>query len=347
MHVGSSPKRALFWKKLSGNRVRCELCPFFCVIGDGKRGNCNVRENRNGVLYTLVYGKVVAYHVDPIEKKPLYHFAPGTKTFSIATVGCNLHCQHCQNWEISQAKMVFGRDMSPEEVVTNTIELETSGISYTYTEPTIFYEFAFDTMKLARKHSLYNVFVTNGFINEKPLKKLKGLLDAANVDIKAFSDRFYREVCKAPSYEHATKTVELMHDLGMHVEVTYLIIPNRNDSMEEIKSMVKWLVELDPDIPLHFSRYHPDFMLNEPPTPLETLVKARELAKKEGVRYVYLGNVAERDALNTYCWKCGVLLIQRGYMHLEKIMVKDGKCPNCGERVNLRGMEYVEMSGDD
>ncbi len=340
-----SDKLALFWKPLKDKTVRCELCPFFCVIPDGKRGNCNVRENKNGKLYTLVYGKVAAYHVDPIEKKPLYHFAPGTSTFSFATVGCNLHCLHCQNWEISQAKMIFGREMSPEDIVNYTMELGAQGISYTYTEPTVFYEFALDTMKIAKKHGLYNVFVTNGFINEKPLRKLKNLLDAANVDIKAFDDKFYREVCKAPSYKHAVKTVELMHKLGIHVEVTYLIIPNRNDSMDEIKMLAEWLVQLDPDIPLHFSRYHPDFMLNEPTTPLEILKKARNLAINAGVRYVYLGNVMEKEALNTYCWKCRSLLIERDYMQLEKILLKNDRCPNCGEKINVSGLDYSRKAG--
>ncbi len=339
------PKRALFWKPLSERNVKCELCPFFCVISEGKRGNCNVRENKEGVLYTLVYGKVAAYNIDPIEKKPLYHFAPGTLSFSFSTAGCNLHCLHCQNWEISQAKTMAGIEMDPEEIVERATASNSQGIAYTYTEPTIFYEFALDTMKLAKKEGLYNVFVTNGFINEEPLRKIKNLLDAANVDVKAFNDEFYRKVCKAPSYKLAVRTVELMYKLGIHVEVTYLIIPNKNDKMDEIRALAEWIVGLDPDIPLHFSRYHPAYLMNEPPTPLSTLKKAREIAIDSGVRHVYLGNVMEREALNTYCWKCKSLLIKREYMRLEEMVLKKNECPKCGARVNIRGLDYSRKAG--
>ena len=335
---------ALFWKK-EGKAVKCELCPFGCIIPEGKIGNCGVRKNRGGKLYSLVYGKVAAYHVDPIEKKPLYHFAPATQTFSIATVGCNFHCLHCQNWELSQSRRIMGIEMSPEEVVERCKSVGAQGISYTYTEPTVFFEFALDTMKIARMEGLYNVFVTNGFINEAPLKLAAKYLDAANVDVKAFRDEFYREICKAPTFEPVKRTVELLNRLGVHVEVTYLIIPNRNDNMDEISEMCEWLVSVDDDIPLHFSRYHPDYMLDEPPTPLETLLRAREIAMEKGVKYVYLGNVMVREALNTYCPNCHHLLIERDYMQTLRLDLSGDTdkptCPNCGSEVRVHGLKYT------
>ncbi len=336
---------ALFWKKEENDAVKCELCPFGCIIPEGKVGNCRVRKNINGKLYSLVYGRVAAYHADPIEKKPIYHFAPGTRTFSIATVGCNFHCVHCQNWELSQSTRIMGIEMSPEEVVNRTISSGCQGISYTYTEPTVFFEFALDTMKLARKAGLYNVFVTNGFINEEPLKLAAKYLDAVNVDVKAFRDEFYREICKAPSVEPVKRTVELLHKLGMHVEVTYLIIPNRNDNEDEIREMCKWLASVSDEIPLHFTRYHPDYMLNEPPTPMRTLMRAKEIAREEGIKYVYLGNVMVREALNTYCPSCNELVIERGYMELQAINLASfdpPTCPGCGAELNLRGLKYTQ-----
>lgn len=287
-------KEAMFYESLDGAKVQCRLCPNNCVVLEGMRGKCGVRENRKGKLCTLVHGLPCTVGVDPIEKKPLFHFFPGTQTYSVATVGCNLKCKFCQNWQISQEKIENTRnfEMSPEQVVENAIVNDCKSISYTYVEPTIFYEFIIDTAKLAREKGLKNVVVTNGFINPEPLKELYKYIDAANIDLKAFSDGFYVKYCEA-KLEPVLESIKNIHKMGVFIELTNLIIPGLNDSMDKIKNMCDWIVkELGVDVPLHFSRFFPHHELKHiAPTPIESLKKAEEIAKGAGLKNVYLGNV--------------------------------------------------------
>jgi len=330
---------ARFWKKLDGD-VQCLLCPRNCRIAPGKRGFCGARENEGGTLYTLVYGSVVSMAADPIEKKPLYHFWPGSSVFSIAAPGCTFTCLHCQNWEISQARMgqVGTEDLPPEELIRLTKEYNCSGIAHTYTEPTIWTEYAIDVGRLARTENLYNVYVTNGFISPYALQELGPWLDAANVDVKAFSEDFYRRICGA-RLQPVLEACEWMHGRGIHLEVTYLVIPKENDRPEEIREFCRWVSErLSPEVPVHFSRFYPHYrMLEKPPTPVETLERAYKIAREEGLSYVYLGNVPGHMYDNTYCPGCGEMLISRyGYTILE-FNIKDGRCPECGRKIPLVG----------
>ncbi len=326
---------AKFYKKLNGN-VRCLLCRHRCVISEGKRGICGVRENRGGKLYSLVYGKLIAYHVDPIEKKPLFHFLPGTYSYSIATVGCNFSCLHCQNWEISQLpkgdKHIPGKEISPEDVVEEAKLTNCRSISYTYTEPTIFYEFAFDAAKLAHKENIKNVFVTNGYINDEPLEEISKYLDAANIDLKGFNRDFYRKVCGA-DLDEVLDSIKLYKKLGIWIEITTLIIPKYNDNEDELREIAEFIKnELGKDVPWHVTRFHPDYKLTDvSPTPVETLRRARDIGYDVGLRYVYEGNVFEGE--NTYCYNCKELLIERRGFDVLKYNIKDGKCPKCGSKI--------------
>lgn len=327
---------AKYYKKLPENKVLCELCNNFCVIEENQRGKCNVRMNIEGKLYTLVYGKLTAMAIDPIEKKPLYHFLPGTETFSISTVGCNFKCLHCQNWEISQAKEVFGKDVSPEEVVREAIDYACRSISYTYNEPTVFLEFALDVAKLSRQKGLKNVFVTNGYMSEKALKDILKFIDAYNVDLKAFNDEFYQKVCGVSSFKPVVENIKRIFKAKRHLEITFLVIPGFNDDVDEFKEMVAFISSLSPKIPLHITAFHPDYLMQDvPPTRRETLLEFGKLAKKE-LDFVYLGNVAvDEEWYNTYCPNCGELIIKRGFMNTLEIRSKDGLCPKCGEDINL------------
>ncbi|RLG54961.1 MAG: AmmeMemoRadiSam system radical SAM enzyme, partial [Candidatus Hydrothermarchaeota archaeon] len=267
-------KEAMFYDKING-KVKCKLCRHSCVIPEGKRGICGVRQNRNGKLYSLVYGKLVAKNVDPIEKKPLYHFYPGSKAYSIATVGCNFSCKHCQNYEISQPARetgeIFGRDFSPEEIVAEAKRYNCEVIAYTYTEPTVFYEYAYETAKLASKEGIKNIFVTNGYTSEEALKEISPYLDGANIDLKAFTDKFYREICGA-RLEPVLETIKLYKELGIWIEITTLVIPTLNDNEEELRKIAEFIKSLGDEIPWHVSAFHPDYkLMNLPRTPLETL----------------------------------------------------------------------------
>ncbi len=294
-------KEALFYQKLSGNLIKCQLCCQNCQIAAGKRGLCGVRENEKGKLYTLVYNKVIAAHVDPIEKKPLYHFLPGSYSFSIATVGCNFRCAHCQNADISQAskeglffktKQIPGDEMTPEQVVAKAIELKCPSISYTYTEPTIFFEFAYDCMKLARQKDLKNVWVTNGYTGKEALEMAKPYLDAANVDLKFFKDSTYRKICGARLQPVLDNLIWYKQN-KIWLEVTTLIIPTLNDSSEELTQIAKFIKDkLGADTPWHVSAFWPTYKLNDlPPTPRQTIFKAKEIGEKIGLKYVHPGNV--------------------------------------------------------
>lgn len=327
-------KEAMFYVKEEEQKVRCTLCNHHCLIMPGKHGICGVRENRDGVLYSLVYGQVIARHIDPIEKKPFFHFHPGSKSYSIATVGCNFHCLFCQNYEISQMpkdeKRIAGEPFPPEEVVAAAGKLKCQSISYTYTEPTIFFEYAYDSARLANDRGIKNVFVSNGYMGQEAIKTIQPYLHAANIDLKSYSEKFYKEICGArlkPVLENLT----LMKKLGIWVEVTTLIIPTLNDSEKELQEIADFIrTELGPETPWHVSRFHPMYRLTSvPSTPVQTVLKAREIGLKAGLYYVYSGNIPGQGGENTYCHKCGALLIERLGFTILQYNVNNGKCPKC------------------
>lgn len=327
-------REAMLWSPREDGKAECHLCAHRCVIAPEKSGVCGVRENRGGRLVTLVYGEVVAAHVDPIEKKPLYHFFPGSKALSIATAGCNFRCGFCQNWQISQAPRregggVAGDPFAPAAVVRAALEENCRSISYTYTEPTIFFEYAFDTAKLAREAGLANNFVTNGYMTPEALETIRPFLDAANVDLKAFRDETYKRICGA-RLEPVLASIRLMHALGVWVEVTTLVVPGLNDGEEELRSIARFVASVDPGIPWHLSRFHPDYEYTQaPPTPVATLRAAAEMGRKEGLRHIYIGNVPG-ETEDTLCAKCGFVLIRRrGFAVVGNALV-DSRCPSCG-----------------
>ena len=339
----NTEKEALLYEK-SGGDVKCNLCAHECRIKDGRRGICGVRENKNGKLYTLVYSKAIASHVDPIEKKPFFHFHPGTESLSIATAGCNFRCRHCQNADISQVNnnnnnnKIFGEFLPPEKVILTAKKEGVRGISYTYTEPTIFFEYAYDTAKLAKKENLYNNFVTNGYMTKEALDMIAPYLDAANVDLKAWTDKFYREICGA-KVEPVLKTIGRMKERGIWVEVTTLIIPALNDSEDELRQIAKFIKNLDAGIPWHVTKFHPQYRMNNiPPTPVDTLARARKIGLEAGLRYVYTGNIPGDTGENTCCYNCGKLLIKRfGFKILEN-KIKNSRCFNCGAKIDGVGL---------
>ena len=338
-------KEAKYYRKLENKEVQCLLCPRRCIIPPAKRGFCGVRKNINGKLYSLVYGKPCAVHIDPIEKKPLFHFYPKSKAFSIATAGCNLRCKFCQNWHISQARPeeTINYNLPPAKLIEEVKKSGCSIIAYTYTEPTIFYEYMLETAKLAHQNGIKNIMHSAGFINPEPLRELCKYLDAANVDLKGFSDEYYRKTC-AGSLQPVLESLKTIKKEGVWLEVTNLIIPGLNDNPEEIKEMCIWIKKnLGEDTPLHFSRFYPTYKLkNLFPTPVESLEKAREIALNVGLKYVYIGNVPGHSGEITYCPKCGKVLVRRiGYRILENNIV-DGKCKFCGEKIPGRWKKTEE-----
>jgi len=326
-------KEAYLYQKLDANRVRCSLCNHRCLIKEGAKGVCGVRENKGGNLMTLVYGKVIARHVDPIEKKPLFHFLPGSRSYSIATVGCNFRCRFCQNSDISQMPAdydrIWGEDMTPSTIVREARASRSSTIAYTYTEPTIYYELAVDTARLAESDGIRNVFVTNGYMTEECLQDIGTALHGANVDLKAYSDNFYKEQCSA-KLEPVLKSIEKMIEMGVWLEVTTLLIPGLNDSEKELREIAGFLAQQDPNIPWHISRFHPTYRLtNIEATPPEKIQRAREIGYDEGLRYVYTGNLPGDEGEKTFCHECGELLIDRFGFSIRNNMIKGGLCPGC------------------
>ncbi|MDD5644549.1 MAG: AmmeMemoRadiSam system radical SAM enzyme [bacterium] len=328
-----SLREALFYFPLENGDVQCGLCPRRCVLRDGQRGLCRVRVNYGGKLYSLVYGKPVAVHIDPIEKKPLYHFLPGSTTFSFATAGCNLSCVFCQNWEISQAYPENTRhfNITPEEIISNSLKEGCDSIAFTYTEPTVFYEYMLDTAKLAKQNGLKTVCITCGFVEEEPLRELCKYIDAANVDLKGFSENFYAEYTKS-SLRPVLETLRILKEENIHTELTNLIIPGVNDSETLISDMCSWIAEnIGTDIPVHFSRFYPHYQLrNKPPTSVKTLLSAKKIARSKGLKYVYIGNVAGEELSDTHCPSCGRALIKRKGYYIESNNIKDGRCEHCG-----------------
>jgi len=330
-------REAMLWEPAQDGDVACHLCAHRCVIKPGKLGVCAVRENRDGRLVTLVYGEVIAAHVDPIEKKPLYHFLPGSKALSIATPGCNFRCGFCQNWQISQSPRrkgggVAGEPFAPEDVVRAALDAGCRSISYTYTEPTIFFEYAHDTAKLAREAGLLNNFVTNGYMTAEALDAIRPTLDAANVDLKAFREETYKKVCGA-RLEPVLESIRRMKTLGIWVEVTTLVVPGMNDGADELAAIARFIASVDPDIPWHISRFHPDFEYTEAPaTPVSTLRAAAETGRREGLRFIYVGNVPG-ESEDTRCASCGLDLIRRRGFAVVANALKDSLCPRCGTRL--------------
>ena len=325
-------KEALLYEKLENKLVHCYLCSHHCRITNQKFGFCGVRQNIEGVLFTHAYGKPCAMHIDPIEKKPLYHFFPGSTSFSIATIGCNFHCGFCQNWEISQASfrdgVNLGEEVLPQEIVKEAKANKCKSISYTYTEPTIFFEYALDTAKLAKEKGLYNNFVTNGYMTGECLETIKGYLDAANVDLKFFKDSSYKKIC-AGNLEPVLNSIRFMHKLGIWVEITTLVVPGENDSEEELQDIAEFIVSVDKNIPWHASRFHPDYQFTDhSPTPEATLKKAQEIGKKCGLNYIYAGNIYGFGN-DTHCHNCKKLLIKREVFSVLEYNIKEGKCPYC------------------
>ncbi len=332
---------ARLYEKLDESKIKCFLCPQYCTISPGRRGICGVRENSGGTLYSLVYGKVAAKHVDPIEKKPFFHFYPGSHSFSIAAVGCNFRCLHCQNYDISQYpkqnKDIPGEEMSPEDVVEEAARSGCESIAYTYTEPTIFFEFAYDCARLAHKKGIRNVFVSNGYTSPDAIRLIAPYLDANNIDLKG-DDAFYKKVVGA-KLQPVLDTIRLMKELGVWVEVTTLIIPDYNDSDEFLTFAAEFIKSVDASIPWHVSQFYPTYKLfDKPRTPLSTLSRAREIGLKTGLKYVYEGNVPGGGGENTLCPSCGALLIERIGFSLTHISMKDSKCEKCGARVDGMGM---------
>ncbi len=327
-------KKTKYYTKLENNKVRCDLCPNYCILAEGKTGSCRARKNINGELESLTYGKIVAVNNDPVEKKPLYHFLPGTMTFSIGTAGCNFHCKNCQNYTISQVspEEIDYKALTPEEVVALTKKYKSNSISYTYNEPVVFYEFMLETAKLARKEGLKNIMVTNGYINKEPLKELIPYIDAANVDLKCFDEKIYRELTEG-TLQPVLETILLLKKHNVWIEITNLVIPNYTDDLKMISAMCDWMVKNKlQDVPLHFSRFFPAYKLSDiKPTPIETLQKAAEIAKSKGIKYVYIGNVASES--NTYCPSCSEKLITRKAFNVTNTEF-NGICTKCNSKIS-------------
>jgi pyruvate formate lyase activating enzyme len=349
MELPVEPVRAELWEAWRGGpQVHCFLCAHHCRIEPGDVGMCGVRQNREGTLYTLVYGCPVSTAVDPIEKKPLFHFLPGTSTYSLATVGCNFTCSFCQNAEISQMPAdqgrVVGRPMSPEQIVAAAQAAGCRSISYTYTEPTIFYEYARDCARLATRAGLKNVFVTNGFMTAEMLADIDGDLHAANVDLKSYSDEFYRALVGA-RLKPVLDSIERLHDMGVWVEVTTLLIPGRNDSDAELRGLAGFLAGVSPHLPWHVSRFHPTYrLLDVPPTPVATVERAVRIGREAGLRYVYGGNVPGHASESTFCPECGALLLERAGNSLRSATMTGGRCPACGCAI---AGEFAPVVGED
>lgn len=336
---------ALLYTPLEKGRVHCQLCHHQCKIADGQRGICRVRENRAGKLYSLVYGRSVATNIDPIEKKPLFHLQPGSKSFSVATVGCNFSCRHCQNWQIAQYPHlqegdIPGQELSPQAIVKQANQTGCASIAYTYTEPTIYFEYAYDTAKLASAAGIKNVFVTNGYTSFDALRTIAPYLDAANIDLKSFSDDFYRRICGA-RLQPVLDTIRLYRELGIWIEVTTLIIPGYNDDDAELTQVAEFICSVGADIPWHVTAFYPTHkLLDAPRTPVATLRRARQIGLQAGLRYVYEGNIPGEGGENSYCHQCGELLIERYGFSIRQNLLKKGCC-SCGAAVAGVAMDVV------
>ncbi len=333
----SELKLADWWKTLPNGKILCTLCPRYCTIGEGQKGFCFIRENIGGKLYSTGYGRPTGFAIDPIEKKPLNHFLPGTSILSFGTAGCNLGCKFCQNWTMSKAKLdeTYSVKASPEDVVRLAKKYGTPSIAYTYNDPTIFGEYVIDISKLAREEGIKSVMVTAGYIDKDARKDVYKYIDAANVDLKAFTEEFYRKLTLSHLNDVLDTLVWLKNDTDVWIEITTLLIPGENDSPDEIKEMVNWILQnLGDEVPLHFTAFHPDFkMRDKPPTPPSTLTMARNIALKEGLKYCYVGNVHNVEGQTTFCPNCGEPLIVRDWHSVRLNKLENGKCYKCGTEI--------------
>lgn len=331
-------REGVLFDELPGKKIKCHVCSHRCTIAEGKVGICRTRQNKNGKIYTLIYNTVSSEAVDPIEKKPLYHFLPGTLSYSLGSIGCNFRCEHCQNWNISQVnpEESYTMEITPETAIQRALESGSKSISWTYNEPAIWHEYTFDSAMLAKKAGLKTVYVTNGYITQEALRRIAPYLDAYRVDIKSFSEDFYRKICGA-RLAPVIESTKLAKELGMHVETVTLIIPGKNDSPGEITQIVQWVHDnVGIDTPMHFTRFHPMYKMDGlHPTSLDTLEMAHDIAKKAGMRFVYIGNVGGHKYENTYCPKCNALLIDRLGFRVGAVKIRDGKCPECGETIPI------------
>ena len=332
----SNPVEARYYEKIGGNRVRCLLCPRGCAIGEGERGHCRVRENRAGTLFSLVYARPCALHLDPIEKKPFFHFLPGTQAVSLSTVGCNLNCKFCQNWQISQSRPedIETQRTPPARIVDQAVSLRAPSVAFTYAEPVVFIEYVQDIARLAREKRIKSVVVSNGYIRKEPLLDLCGLVDAIKIDLKAFDESYYRDICNA-SLRPVLDTILAIRERRIWLELVNLVVPTLNDNPAGIKKMARWIASnLGPDVPVHFSRFYPQYRLeNLPPTPVSTLDAAYETCRAEGLRYVYVGNVPGHRAENTYCPNCSRKIVARSGYRIESIDIRDGACRFCAHPI--------------
>jgi pyruvate formate lyase activating enzyme len=332
-------REAMLYTRLEGRRVKCDLCARGCTIPDGLAGFCRVRKNIAGELHALNYAKAIAANPDPIEKKPLYHFLPRRTTFSVATIGCNLACSYCQNWSISQERDIVGTNLPPEKVIQGALADGCAAISYTYTEPTIFFEWAYDISRLAHGKGLKNTFVTNGYMTPQAIDAIAPYLDAATVDFKGNGNpEFYRKFAQAPKVEPIFESLKAMKAKGIHIEITDLIVPQYGDSPADAKGLASWIAaNLGPETPFHVLRFHPDYqLLDLPSTPMASIEKIVDVAKGEGLQYVYGGNVPGHSTENTYCPHCGDLLVERwGFSVIEWNLTKDNRCPKCGTAIPI------------
>ncbi len=327
---------ARFYRKLDGRAVQCGLCPRQCVVAEGERGYCRVRENRRGTYYSLTHSEICAAHIDPIEKKPFFHFRPGTMAFSVATGGCNVNCKFCQNWEISQARLeeLERQRVTPRDLAATAQQNNCPNLAYTYSEPTIATEYYLDAAQAGHAVGIKSVWVSNGFIRPQPLARLCDTMDAIKVDLKGFSDRYYREVVNA-ELRPVMDTLLAVRKRGVWSEIVYLVVPTLNDSDGELRAMAKWVkAELGPDIPLHFSRFFPLYRLkNLPPTPRETLDRAKAIADAEGLHYVYVGNVPAHPSESTFCPRCRRAVIERAGYTIRALHLKNGRCAFCRQEI--------------
>ena len=329
-------KRAYFYEKINNGSVKCKICPNMCIVPPGQMGKCKVKKNINGEYYTIVYSRPAVIHIDNVEKAPLYHYKPETKMLSIATAGCNLTCKYCQNWQFSQSypNQVKSFDLTPQQIIKKAIDSECNIVSFFYTEPTVYYEYMYDTALLAKKAGLKTIMVTAGYINSKPLEYLCNVIDAFTIGLKGFNDQYYRSIVGG-SIEPVKNTIKLLKKTNKHIEIVNLIVPTLNDSETELQSLIEWLkTNVGTDVPVHFSRFVPQYKLqNLPPTPINILNKARKISINNGLKYAYVDNLPGHEGQNTLCPKCKKTLIKRVGFNVIENVIKHSKCPYCNELI--------------